>query len=56
MKVSLAVLIIIGASSSEGAVISSVIRHASNSFILPSLGLGRKERKRKKSHGCGRNN
>lgn len=56
MRALLAILIIICAFSFERPVISSIIRHANNSSIFPSLGLGRKERKMKKKHGRGRNN
>lgn len=52
----MAILIIIFAFSFERPVILSIIRHANNSSIFPSLGLGPKERKMKKRHGSGRNN
>lgn len=43
------VLIIIRAFSYERPVISTIIRHANNSSIFPSLGLGRKEEKWRRS-------
>lgn len=56
MRASLAILIIINAFSFERPVISSIIRHANNSPIFLSLGLGWKGRKMKKRNGCDRHN